>query len=80
MQFSEMPNLPDLVKPGIILQKSATPSEKSCSPVVETKMVVMQDATIYPIVKDDCPSSHSELQTKIAEVPVANLPSLSITL
>jgi len=52
------------------LTKSATPSENSCSSVVENKMVVMQDATTYPIVKDDCPFSHSELQAKIAEVPV----------
>ncbi len=72
MQYSEMPKLPDLVKPRTILPKSATPPEKSCSPVVETKMVVMQDATTYPLVKDDYPSSHSELQTKIAEVFIAN--------
>jgi len=80
MQYSEMPKLPDLVKPRTILPKSATPPEKSCSPVVETKMVVMQDAATYPIVQDDGPSSHSELQTKIAEVPVANPPKVSITL
>jgi len=72
MQYSEMPKLPDLVKPRTILPKSATPPEKSCSPVVETKMVVMQDATTYPLVKDDYPSSHSELQTQISEVFVAN--------
>jgi len=41
MQYSEMPKLPDLVKQSINLQKSATPSEKSCSSVVETKMAVM---------------------------------------
>jgi len=35
-------------------------------------MVVMQDATTYPLVKDDYPSSHSELQTQISEVFVAN--------
>jgi len=56
-----MPKLPDLVKPSIILQKSATPSEKGFSPVVETKMVVMQDATTFPIVKDDCPSYKPKL-------------------